>query len=85
MPLISYAALVVPSLMVIEGSLSFLGHGVQPPTPSWGAMIAQAQPYLAQAEAPAFEPCIVLFLTVLALNVLGDALRTRMDVRDSQI
>lgn len=84
-PLISYAALVIPSLMVTEGSLSFLGHGVQPPTPSWGAMIAQAQPYLAQYPAPAIVPCVVLFLTVFALNVLGDALRVRLDVREVQL
>lgn len=84
-PLISYAALVIPSLMVTEGSLSFLGHGVQPPTPSWGAMIAQAQPYLAQYPAPAIIPCVVLFLTVFSLNVLGDALRVRLDVRDVQL
>lgn len=84
-PLISYAALVIPSLMVTEGSLSFLGHGVQPPTPSWGAMIAQAQPYLAQYPAPAIIPCVVLFLTVFALNVLGDALRVKLDVREVQL
>jgi peptide/nickel transport system permease protein len=84
-PLISYAALVIPSLMVTEGSLSFLGHGVQPPTPSWGAMIAQAQPYLAQYPAPAIVPCVVLFLTVYALNVLGDALRVKLDVREMQL
>ncbi|WP_432828677.1 ABC transporter permease [Dactylosporangium sp. CA-092794] len=84
-PLISYMALAIPSLIVTEGSLSFLGHGIPPPTPSWGAMIAAAQPFLAQYPAPVLVPCVVLFATVLALNILGDALRVRLDVREAQL
>jgi peptide/nickel transport system permease protein len=84
-PLISYGALVIPSLIVTEGSLSFLGHGIPAPTPSWGAMIAQAQPFLAQYPAAVFIPCIALFFTVFALNILGDALRVKLDVREGQL
>jgi peptide/nickel transport system permease protein len=85
LPLVSYAVLVLPSIIVTEGSLSFLGLGVQPPTPSWGGMIAAAELQLANHPWPALFPCIVLFLTVYSLNTLGDRLRTKLDVRDAQI
>jgi len=85
LPLLSYAVLVLPSIIVTEGSLSFLGLGVQPPTPSWGGMIAAAQATLADYPWPALMPCIVLFLTVYALNTLGDALRVKLDVREANI
>ncbi|BCB76608.1 ABC transporter permease [Phytohabitans flavus] len=85
LPLLSYAVLVLPSIIVTEGSLSFLGLGVQPPTPSWGGMIAAAQATLADYPWPALMPCIVLFLTVYALNTLGDALRIKLDVREANI
>lgn len=84
-PLISYAALVIPSLIITEGSLSFLGHGVPAPTPSWGGMIAQAQPFLAQYPVTVLVPCATLFLTVYTLNTLGDALRVKLDVREAQL
>ncbi|HWL45234.1 MAG TPA: ABC transporter permease [Ilumatobacter sp.] len=85
LPVISYAVLVLPSLIVVEGSLSFLGFGVQPPTPSWGGMIALARPKLTTAPWGAFIPCAVLFLTVYSLNQIGDHLRVRFDVRDSNL
>jgi peptide/nickel transport system permease protein len=85
MPVMSYAALVLPAMMIAEGSLSFLGFGVQPPTPSWGATIAQAQPNLTIAPWPAIIPCIVMFLTIYSLNTIGDHIRIRWDVRDAQI
>lgn len=85
MPLLSYALLVLPAIIVTEGSLSFLGFGVQPPTPSWGGMIAAALPTLADHPWPALVPCIVLFLTVFSLNTLGDALRIKLDVREAQL
>jgi peptide/nickel transport system permease protein len=85
LPLLSYAVLVLPSIIVTEGSLSFLGFGVQPPTPSWGGMIAAADQTLAADPWPALIPCVVLFFTVFSLNTLGDALRVRLDVRDANI
>jgi peptide/nickel transport system permease protein len=81
-PLVSYAILVLPSIIITEGSLSFLGFGVQPPTPSWGGMIAAAQPLLSTAPWQAILPCIPLFLTVFAVNTLGDALRSRLDISE---
>jgi peptide/nickel transport system permease protein len=84
-PILSYAAIVLPSIIITEGSLSYLGYGVQPPTPSWGAMIAQAQPQLAVAPWPAIIPCLVLFATVFSLNIVGDWMRVRADVREAQL
>jgi peptide/nickel transport system permease protein len=84
-PLISYAVLVLPAVIITEGTLSFLGFGVQPPTPSWGSMIAGAQSSLSQNPWPALIPCIVLFVTVYSLNTLGDALRVKLDVRDAKL
>ncbi len=85
LPLLSYATLVLPGIIVTEGSLSFLGFGVQPPTPSWGAMIAQGQATLSLYPWPALIPCMVLFLTVLSLNTLGDWVRVRFDAREAQL
>jgi peptide/nickel transport system permease protein len=82
--LISYAVVLLPAVIVAEGSLSFLGFGVPPPTPSWGGMIAQGAPNLTVAPAPALIPCGALFLTVFCLNTLGDHLRVRLDVREGQ-
>ena len=79
-PLLSYAILVLPAVIVTEGSLSFLGFGVQAPVPSWGAMIAAAQPTLAVAYWPVLIPCLALFFTVYSLNTLGDAVRARLDL-----
>jgi peptide/nickel transport system permease protein len=78
LPVLSYAALVLPAIIVAEGSLSFLGFGVQSPTPSWGGMIAESETTLTQHPWQGLIPCIVLFMTVLSLNTLGDALRKRL-------
>jgi peptide/nickel transport system permease protein len=75
--LISYAALVLPAVMILEGSLSFLGFGIQSPTPSWGNMIALGSQNLTVDPWQALIPCIFLFLTVFALNTIGDHLRLR--------
>jgi peptide/nickel transport system permease protein len=67
-------------LMVIyEASLSFLGLGVQPPTASWGSILSDGQQYIASAWWLATFPGIALFLLVLAVNLLGDAARDRLD------
>lgn len=75
--LISYAALVLPAVMILEGSLSFLGFGIQSPTPSWGNMIALGAQNLTIDPWQALIPCIFLFITVFALNTVGDHLRLR--------
>jgi len=67
--------------MLAEGGLSYLGFGVQPPTPSWGQMIAQGQQQLTTAPWSAIVPCLVFSITIFALYSLGDWLRARLDVR----
>jgi Bacterial extracellular solute-binding proteins, family 5 Middle len=67
--------------VVAEASLSFLGLGQQPPAPSWGSMLNAAQRYLGQAPWMAIYPGLMIFAVVVALNVLGDALRDALDPR----
>jgi peptide/nickel transport system permease protein len=68
-------------LVLAESSLSFLGLGVQPPTPSWGAMLSQGREYLSTAWWLGLFPGIALLLTVLAVNLFGDGLRDALDPR----
>ena len=70
-----YAMVIVAALIVAEASLSFLGLGVQAPTPSWGNMIAGAQNVLQQDPQGVIIPAIVLFITVVAFNRLGEGAR----------
>jgi peptide/nickel transport system permease protein len=79
--LVTYAALALPGAMLAEGGLSYLGFGVQPPTPSWGQMIAQGQAQLTIAPWQAIIPCLVFSVTIFALYSVGDWLRARLDVR----
>ncbi|AYV29785.1 MULTISPECIES: ABC transporter permease [Streptomyces] len=80
-PVITLAALKVPTNMVIEASLSFLGVGVKPPTPSWGQMLSGAQTWFRADPAYVLLPAGLLFVTVLAFTVLGDGVRTALDPR----
>ncbi|MCI4337605.1 MAG: ABC transporter permease, partial [Thermoplasmata archaeon] len=82
--LISYAALVMPAIMVLEGSLSFLGYGVQPPTPSWGNMIAIGLQQFNTSPWPVLIPCIFLGLSVFSLVTIGDYLRARLATRPGE-
>lgn len=75
--LLTYSLLHVGIVIVIESALSFLGVGVPPPAPSWGNMISTGQVYLATDPELVLVPSVVLFVTVVAVNVLGDALRSR--------
>ncbi len=65
--------------VVIEASLSYLGLGTQPPNPSWGLMLKDARNYLVQAPWMAIYPGMVLALTVLSFNILGDALSEKLN------
>ena len=69
--------------IVAEASLSFLGLGVAPPTPSWGSMIAEGRTFLLVAPHVILFPGLALAATVLALQLLGDGLRDVLDVRDA--
>ena len=79
--LVVYSALYMASAILLEAALSFLGLGVQPPTPSWGSMLNLAQAYLSRAPHLALWPGLAIFVTVLALNLVGDGLREVLDPR----
>ncbi len=81
LPLGAYFLLLVAVTIVAEGILSFLGLGVPPPAPSWGGMIAEGRDSLDTAPHIAFIPAGVMFLTVLAFNLVGDTLRAVTDPR----
>ncbi|MEO1197613.1 MAG: ABC transporter permease [Pseudomonadota bacterium] len=78
-PLIVQATYVCASAMLLEALLSFLGAGTPPEIPSWGNMMAEARLFFQLAPWIIFFPGIALALTILAVNVLGDALRDRLD------
>ncbi|MGW5660300.1 ABC transporter permease [Streptomyces sp. NPDC003758] len=80
-PVITYAALLVPQNISVEAALSFLGVGVKPPTPSWGQMLTAADVWYQAAPQYLLLPAGALFMTVLALTVLGDGVRTALDPR----
>ncbi len=80
-PVITYAALLVPANITVEAALSFLGVGVKPPTPSWGQMLTSADVWYQAAPQYLLYPAGALFVTVLALTVLGDGVRTALDPR----
>jgi ABC-type dipeptide/oligopeptide/nickel transport system permease subunit len=64
-----------------EASLSFLGLGVQPPTPSWGSMINEGKDFLRIAPGISVYPGIAIAITVLAFNLVGEGLRDALDVK----
>lgn len=80
-PVIVAATLAVGGAILGESALSFLGLGIQPPTPSWGNMLQRAQEYIWNAPHLAIFPGVFIFLTVLSFNFLGDGLRDALDPR----
>ena len=82
--LIVQATVAIPAAIIGEAVLSFLGLGVQPPTPSWGVMLADAQSYLSQAPRLAVYPGLAIFFCALAFNLLGDGLRDALDPRTTR-
>ncbi len=80
-PILVQATLTIAQAIIAESSLSFLGLGVQPPTPSWGGMLNTAKNFLVQAPWMAIWPGISIFVTVLAFNLFGDGLRDAFDPR----
>ena len=81
-PAASFALVIAATLVVAEGSLSFLGLGVPPPASSWGGMIAQGQDDLARAPHIVAIPGLFFFLTVYSLNTMGDELTARFGKGD---
>jgi len=82
-PIIVYASLQIPTNILIEAALSFLGVGIRPPTASWGQMIASATPIFNTAWWYMIFPGTALLLTVLAFNLLGDGLRDALNPRNA--
>ncbi|HVV21383.1 MAG TPA: ABC transporter permease [Pseudonocardiaceae bacterium] len=79
--LITFSMLGMGIIIVIEGALSFLGLGIPPPNPSWGNMISDGQQSLSATPMLVVWPCVALFATVLAFNLLGEMLRDRWSGR----
>ena len=80
-PILVQATLAVAAAIIAEASLSFLGLGQQPPTPSWGSMLNTASHFLSQAPWMAVWPGLAIFSLVLSFNLLGDGLRDALDPR----
>jgi peptide/nickel transport system permease protein len=80
-PIIVNSSFQLAELIIAESSRSFLGLGVQPPTPSWGGMLSQGREYLTSAWWLGVFPGLAIILTVLGINLFGDALRDAMDPR----
>ena len=78
-PVIVATTLSVGSVILLESVLSFLGLGIQPPIPSWGNLLTNAQELIWTAPALAFYPGILIFVTVIAFNFLGDGLQDALD------
>lgn len=80
-PAIILVTLGIGGAILAEASLSFLGLGAQPPTPSWGSMLSTGRDYLLQAPWLSIYPGLAIFLTVMGFNLLGDGLRDLLDPR----
>jgi peptide/nickel transport system permease protein len=76
-----FFTLIIANNIVLEAALSFLGAGVQPPTPSWGTLISDGQDLIVTRPWLSLAPGIAIVLTVLSLNVFGDGLRDALDPR----
>ena len=80
-PLLVQSSFSISFAILAEAALSFLGLGTQPPTPSWGIMLAMGRGYLEQAPWLGAFPGLAIFLTVLGFNLLGDGIRDALDPR----
>ena len=80
-PVIVLATMMMADAILIEATLSFLGMGAQPPTPSWGSILASGRSYLRLAPWVTFFPGVAIMLTVPGVNLLGDGLRDALDPR----
>ena len=80
-PILVQATLATAAAIIAEASLSFLGLGQQPPSPSWGSMLNTAKNFISQAPWMAFWPGLAIFSLVLSLNLFGDGLRDALDPR----
>lgn len=79
--MIVWASLTIPALILVEASLSYLGLGIQPPTPSWGNMLSNAQRIWVRSPSLAILPGVAIYITVFAINLMGNGLRDALDPR----
>jgi len=84
-PIIVLASVLLGNVILTESTLSFLGMGIQEPTPSWGTMIAKGNEYLTFAPWISLFPGAFLFLTMIAFNLLGDGMRDHLDPRGGSV
>ena len=80
-PVIVATTLAVGNIILLESVLSFLGLGIQPPMPSWGNLLSNAQALIWESPAAAFYPGLLIFFTVVSLNFLGDGLQYALNTR----
>ena len=78
-PIIVAGTFRVAGSIITESGLSYLGFGVQPPTPTWGNMLKNAQDQMTRAPWTAIFPGIMIFIAVIAINFIGDGLRDALD------
>ena len=81
-PIIVQFTVLVARAMLAEATLSFLGLGVKPSTPTWGALLGQGRDFITQAWWISIIPGVLIMITVLGINLFGDALRDAFDVRE---
>jgi ABC-type dipeptide/oligopeptide/nickel transport system permease subunit len=84
-PILVYTTLLLPTFIAAEAALSFLGVGLLPPTPSWGAMLAESVRFFNVLPGYLFIPGTYLFIVVLSFNLLGDAVRDALDPRAGRV
>ena len=78
-PIIVQATMGVAQTITLAAGLSFIGLGIKPPSPEWGAMLSQSRSYLNTAPHMVYFPALIIFITVLAFNLFGDGLRDTLD------
>ena len=78
-PIVVQASLLVAATIITESGLSYLGYGVQPPTATWGNLLRDAQPHMQQLPLFAIAPGMMIFLTAMSINFVGDGLRDALD------
>jgi peptide/nickel transport system permease protein len=85
LPVLAYGLVAMGLVIIVESALAFLGLSVEAPQPTWGGMISEGKRHLATSVHVALVPSITMFLTVLSLNYVGDRMRRRFDVKESNL
>ena len=83
-PIIVEATISLSSVIMIAAGLSFIGLGVEPPSPEWGAMLSDSREYMRQAPWLVFAPGLAIVVTALAFNLVGDGVRDALDPRQKK-